>query len=276
MKAGVMLTSLRQGRVASLRVTVACARSLDDVPHDVYLLDLTPAGEPTVEGGRFDEVSLLECLEPVLDAAGGAPSWVVDVVRSHRSDRDGMGEARLSIRLAMDENAPIAQPIRDITRVVQSAFAALARTSWGGRTRAFEGRCHQWSKGRGGARVPGRRPQGPVPHRRGAPRGRGPLVGGPRAAGRQRGTRCSSGSCPRCPRRPTCTVCRWVRSSTPSAPRSPPTEVRKHHPGARPHHGERGSSVSCDPSFRLAAGGVIEEGLEPRRAWRAWKTRWFR
>jgi hypothetical protein len=126
-KAGVMLTPLRQGRVASLRVTVACARSLDDVPHDVYLLDLTPAGEPTVEGGRFDEVSLLECLEPVLDAAGGAPSWVVDVVRSHRSDRDGMGEARLSIRLAMDENGPIAQPTRDITSLVQSAFAALAR-----------------------------------------------------------------------------------------------------------------------------------------------------
>jgi hypothetical protein len=124
-----MLTSLRQGRVASLRVTVACARSLDDVPHDVYLLDLTPAGEPTVEGGRFDEVSLLECLEPVLDAAGGAPSWVVDVVRSHRSDRDGMGEAHLSVLLAMGDSAAVAQPVRDLTPVVRSAFATLARTS---------------------------------------------------------------------------------------------------------------------------------------------------
>ena len=44
-----MLTSLRQGRVAGLRVTVACARSLDDVPHDVYLLDLTPADDPKPE-----------------------------------------------------------------------------------------------------------------------------------------------------------------------------------------------------------------------------------
>jgi len=124
-----MLTSLRQGRVASLRVTVACARSLDDVPHDVYLLDLAPAGDAPAEGGRFDEVSLLECLEPVLDAAGGPPSWVVDVARSHRSDRDGLGEAHLSILLAMDENAPLAHPVRDLTRVVQLAFAALARTS---------------------------------------------------------------------------------------------------------------------------------------------------
>jgi hypothetical protein len=124
-----MLTSLRQGRVASLRVTVACARSLDDEPHDVYLLDLTPADDPAAGGGRFDEVSFLECLEPVLDAAGGPPSWVVDVVRSHRSDRGGMGEAHLSVLLALGAGAPVAQPVRDLTPVVQSAFATLARTS---------------------------------------------------------------------------------------------------------------------------------------------------
>lgn len=124
-----MLTSLRQGRVAGLRVTVACARSLDDVPHDVYLLNLTPADDPTPGGGRFDEVSYLECLEPVLDAAGGPPSWVVDVARSHRSDRDGMGEAHLSVLLAMGDSAPAAQPPNDLTPVVQSAFAQLARTS---------------------------------------------------------------------------------------------------------------------------------------------------
>ena len=124
-----MLTKLRQGRVASLRVTVACARSLDEVPHDVYLLDLTPGGDAPAEGGRFDEVSCLECLEPVLDAAGGPPSWVVDVARSHRSDRDGLGEAHLSILVAMDENAPMAHAVRDLTRVVQAAFATLARTS---------------------------------------------------------------------------------------------------------------------------------------------------
>lgn len=124
-----MLSSLRQGRVASLRVTVACTRSVDEVPHDVYLVDLTPAGDQTAEGGRFDEVSLLECLEPVLDAAGGPPSWVVNVARSHRSDRDGLGEAHLSILLAVDENAPSAQPVRDLTGVVRAAFATVARTS---------------------------------------------------------------------------------------------------------------------------------------------------
>lgn len=124
-----MLTALRQGRVANLRVTIACARSLEDVPHDVYLVDLTPAGDPTAGGGRFDEGSLLECLEPVLETEGRPPSWVVDVVRSHRSDRDGIGEARLSIRLAMGGNEPGAQPVGDLTSVVQSAFATLARTS---------------------------------------------------------------------------------------------------------------------------------------------------
>jgi hypothetical protein len=124
-----MLTALRQGHVASLRVTVACARSLEDMPHDVYLLDLTPDGDATVGGGRFDEVSLLEGLEPVLDAAGGPPAWVVDVARSHRSDRDGLGEAHLSILLAVDEDAPGAQPVADLTGVVQAAFGTLARTS---------------------------------------------------------------------------------------------------------------------------------------------------
>src|SRR6476620_6146646 len=124
-----MLTSLRQGRVASLRVAVACAGSLDDVPHDVYLLDLTPAGDASDEAGRFDEVAVLECLEPVLDAVGGPPSWVVDVARTHRSDRAGLGEARLSILIAVDENAPTTQPVRDLTRAVQPAFATLARTS---------------------------------------------------------------------------------------------------------------------------------------------------
>jgi hypothetical protein len=129
-----MLTALRQGQVASVRVTVACARSLDEVPDDVYLVDVTPAGEAAAGGGRFDEVSLLECLEPVLVAAGGPPSWVVNVARSHRSDRDGVGEATLSVLVALDENGPTAHAVRDLTRVVQSAFAAVARTA-----RAAEG-----------------------------------------------------------------------------------------------------------------------------------------
>jgi hypothetical protein len=124
-----MLTSLRQGRVSSVRVTVACARSFDEAPHDVYLVDLAPVGDPAGGAGRFDEVSLLECLEPFLDPAGGPRSWVVDVARSHRSDRAGLGEAHLSILLADEKNAPIASPVRDLTRVVRAAFATLTTTS---------------------------------------------------------------------------------------------------------------------------------------------------
>jgi hypothetical protein len=94
-----MISALRKGRVDGLRVVVACAASLDDVPHDVYLLDLAPT-TAAVADGRFDEVPYLECLEPVLASTGGVPSWVVDVTRTHRADRDGVGEAQLSVLLA--------------------------------------------------------------------------------------------------------------------------------------------------------------------------------
>jgi hypothetical protein len=120
-----MLTALRQGRVAGLRVTVACAHSLDTIPHDVYLLDLAPVapGGPA----RFDEVPYLERLEPVLDAAGGPPAWVVDVSRSHRSDRDGIGWAHVTVHLEIAGASSLLEPAPDLTAVVQSAFSAMTQ-----------------------------------------------------------------------------------------------------------------------------------------------------
>ena len=121
-----MLTALRQGRVAGVRVTVACARTLDEVPHDVYLLDLTPSGEAEAGGGRFDEVPYLECLEPVLDALGGSLSWLADVARTHSSDRDGVGQARLSVLLAFDTPPSSDGPGPDLAALVRSAMARMA------------------------------------------------------------------------------------------------------------------------------------------------------
>jgi hypothetical protein len=118
-----MLTALRQGRVSGLRVTVACAETLDQVPHDVYLLDLSPL--PSGAAERFDEMPYLELLEPVLDAAGGPPSWVVDVSRSHRSDRDGMGAAHLSVALALGRKAYATDPDPDLTGLVQAALGGM-------------------------------------------------------------------------------------------------------------------------------------------------------
>jgi hypothetical protein len=110
-----MLTALRQGRVAGLRITVACARSLDEMPSDVYLLELGPTDETALGEGRFDEVRYLEYLEPVLDAAGGPPSWVVDVTRTHRSDHDGVGKAHLSVLLGMGRPPSGTGPDPDLT-----------------------------------------------------------------------------------------------------------------------------------------------------------------
>ncbi|EWT01936.1 hypothetical protein N865_12880 [Intrasporangium oryzae NRRL B-24470] len=123
-----MLTALRQGRVAGLRVTVACVRALGEAPHDVYLVDLALQDQPTRGGGRFDEVPYLECLEPVLDAVGGPTSWIVDVSRTHRSDRDGLGEAHLSVVLALGATPPTDESGPDVTPVVRSAFARMAET----------------------------------------------------------------------------------------------------------------------------------------------------
>ena len=127
-----MLTALRHGRVAGLRITVACARSLDEEPTDVYLLDLDPAApttSPDAAPGRFDEVPYLEHLEPVLDAAGGPPSWVVEVSRSHRSDSDGVGQAHLSVVLGTGKAPYAAGPAPDLTPVVRAAFASMAGPS---------------------------------------------------------------------------------------------------------------------------------------------------
>src|SRR5262245_32271649 len=123
-----MLTALRQGRVAGLRVTVACAETLDELPHDLYVLDLSP---PTDESaaGRFDEIPYLECLEPVLDAVAGPPSWVVDVARTHRSDRDGLGEAQLSVLLATGRKTYATDPDPDLTDVVQASLTRMVEVS---------------------------------------------------------------------------------------------------------------------------------------------------
>ncbi len=123
-----MLTALRQGRVDGLRVTVACARSLDEMPYDVYLLDLVTPSQTVAGGGRFDEVPYLECLEPVLDAAGGPPSWVVEVTRTHRSDHDGVGQAQLSVLLAVGKAPSAPGPEPDLTAVVRSAFTQMAHS----------------------------------------------------------------------------------------------------------------------------------------------------
>lgn len=68
----------------------------------------------------------LECLEPVLDAAGGPPSWVVEVTRTHRSDHDGVGQAQLSVLLAVGKAPSAPGPDPDLTAVVRSAFTQMA------------------------------------------------------------------------------------------------------------------------------------------------------
>jgi hypothetical protein len=133
-----MLTALRQGRVDGLRVSVACARSLDEMPYDVYLLDLVTPSQTVPGGGRFDEVPYLEYLEPVLDAAGGPPSWVVEVTRTHGSDHDGVGQAHLSVLLVVGKapSAPGSDP--DLTAVVRSAFTQMAQPTAAQPTRAAQ------------------------------------------------------------------------------------------------------------------------------------------
>lgn len=125
-----MLTALRQGRVVGLRITVACARSLDEEPSDVYLLDVGPSA---LGMGRFDEVPYLENLEPVLDAAGGPPSWVVEVGRSHRSDPDALGQARLTVLLGTGGAPYAAGPGPDLTPVVRASLAGMVGSTSDGR-----------------------------------------------------------------------------------------------------------------------------------------------
>ncbi|MFM6851436.1 MAG: hypothetical protein ACKOVB_20280 [Terrabacter sp.] len=119
-----MISALRKGRVDGLRVVVACARSLDDVPDDVYLLDLVPTTE-AVAGSRFDELPYLECLEPVLGSSGGALPWVVEVSRTHRGDRDGMGRAQLSVLLAVGRPPADGGPPPDVTPLMAAAFSRM-------------------------------------------------------------------------------------------------------------------------------------------------------
>lgn len=121
-----MITALRKGLVDGLRVIVAGAPSLDDVPHDVYLVDLAPAA---AAHGRFDEVPYLECLEEVLDLAGGTPSWVVDVSRTHRGDRKGVGEAHLSVLLALGAPPSAGGSMPDLTPVMRNAFSRMVGRS---------------------------------------------------------------------------------------------------------------------------------------------------
>lgn len=119
-----MLTALRQGRVDSLKVAVTVARSLEDAPHDVYLVDVAIEQQET-GGGRFDEVPYLESLEPVLEAAGRPSTWTVDIARTHRSDRNGVGQAHLSVQLATGRAPSAVGPDLDLTEAVRAAFGQL-------------------------------------------------------------------------------------------------------------------------------------------------------
>jgi hypothetical protein len=119
-----MISALRKGRVDGLRVVVACARSLDSIPHDVYLLDLVPTTE-AVADSRFDELPYLECLEPVLGSANGALPWVVEVSRTHRADRGGMGHAQLSVLLAIGRPPADGAPAPDLTPLMAEAFSQM-------------------------------------------------------------------------------------------------------------------------------------------------------
>ncbi|QGN57472.1 hypothetical protein [Nostocoides sp. HKS02] len=121
-----MVTTLRLGRVGGLRVTVAVTRSLDQSPHDVYLIDLDLAlpddGGPG--GARFDEVPWLADLEPVLAASDALPEWVVDVTRSHRSDGGG-GRAQIAVLLARGSDPAAPWPEPDLTGPVRAAFTRM-------------------------------------------------------------------------------------------------------------------------------------------------------
>ncbi|NUO89557.1 MAG: hypothetical protein HOQ18_01800 [Dermatophilaceae bacterium] len=119
-----MISALGKGRVDALRIVVACARSLDDVPHDVYLLELVPTTE-AVAGSRFDELPYLECLEPVLGSSGGMLPWVVEVSRTHRGDRDGMGRAQLSVLLAVGDPPADGAPAPDLGPLMAEAFSRM-------------------------------------------------------------------------------------------------------------------------------------------------------
>lgn len=120
-----MIAALRNGRVDGLRVVVACARSLEDVPHDVYLLELA---DPTAagDGARFDEVPYIECLEPVLESAGGGLPWVVEVTRTHRADRGGLGWAQVSVLLAVGGPPADGTPAPDLTPLMTGAFSRMS------------------------------------------------------------------------------------------------------------------------------------------------------
>lgn len=122
-----MLTALRQGRVAGLRITVSCARSLDEMPSDVYLLELGPTDERALGEGRFDEVPYLEHLEPVLEAVDGPSSWVVEVTRTHRSDHDGVGRAHLSVLLGTGRASSASARDPGLTSRVEDAFTRIIR-----------------------------------------------------------------------------------------------------------------------------------------------------
>jgi hypothetical protein len=123
-----MVTMPRLGRVSRLRVTVAVARSLDQLPHEVYLLDLTLPEDSGPGGARFDEVPWLEDLEPVLAAGGALPEWVVDVTRTHRSDGDGGGggQARVAVLLARGSDPAAPWPEPDLAAPVRAAFTRMA------------------------------------------------------------------------------------------------------------------------------------------------------
>jgi hypothetical protein len=51
--------------------------------------------------------------------------WVVEVSRTHRADRDGLGRAQLSVLLAVGPPPADGAPARDLTPLVAEAFSRM-------------------------------------------------------------------------------------------------------------------------------------------------------
>lgn len=114
-----MADTLDLDRVDELHVRVSYGRALEGPAHDVFLLDTRPG--PT--GGRFDERSYLDLLEPVLRPPGGelVPA-VLHVGRTHRHGTEGADEAEIAVVLATGRSTAMRRAAVD---TVGSVFRAV-------------------------------------------------------------------------------------------------------------------------------------------------------